>query len=379
MWPRLLRALGWGSVAVLGLLAGTVFVLLLMPAKDALLPGRIKYGLVFDAGSTHTSLYIYRWRGDKENGTGIVSQVEACHVSGECAGICPPSPPAVPNTPSTITDPSLSACSGGRNCVPRSHSWSCPDVHHLPAWDAGWALCSSSPASASWAPLTTSVHSFSHSVQLPVPPGPPKGSAQAPEQWGVPTAGAAPCRAQWGLTGTPAEGWGGINGLSASLTCHLWSRPPQAFSGFYYTLHFLNLTEGQPLSLVNASIREICNSTWKQVQELFPSASRTQLRDACTASSYILTLLLQGYKFNYTTWPNIHFVQQVAGTDVGWTLGYMLNLTNMIPSEPPAAVTELPRSLWMAATALLAIMLILTFCLLTAMSCQRSSLGYEQL
>lgn len=70
---------------------------------------------------------------------------------------------------------------------------------------------------------------------------------------------------------------------------------------------------------------------------------------------------------------------QVAGTDVGWTLGYMLNLTNMIPSEPPAAVTELPRSLWMAATALLAIMLILTFCLLTAMSCQRSSLGYEQL
>lgn len=40
-------------------------------------------------------------------------------------------------------------------------------------------------------------------------------------------------------------------------------------------------------------------------------ASRTQLRDACTASSYSLTLLLQGYKFNHTTWPNIHFVQQV--------------------------------------------------------------------
>uniref|UniRef100_A0A8D2MWI8 Ectonucleoside triphosphate diphosphohydrolase 8 n=1 Tax=Zonotrichia albicollis TaxID=44394 RepID=A0A8D2MWI8_ZONAL len=42
------------------------------------------YGLVFDAGSTHTSLYTYRWRADKENGTGIVSQVEACSVSGEC-------------------------------------------------------------------------------------------------------------------------------------------------------------------------------------------------------------------------------------------------------------------------------------------------------
>lgn len=86
--------------------------------------------------------------------------------------------------------------------------------------------------------------------------------SQAPSPRSLP----APCRAQWGLTGTPAKGWGGINGLSASLTCHLWSRPPQAFSGFYYTLHFLNLTEGQPLSLVNASIREICNSTWKQVR-----------------------------------------------------------------------------------------------------------------
>lgn len=64
---------------------------------------------------------------------------------------------------------------------------------------------------------------------------------------------------------------------------------------------------------------------------------------------------------------------------MGWSLGYMLNLTNMIPSEPPAAVTELPRRLWVAATVLLAIMLILTFCLLTATCCKRLSSGYEQL
>lgn len=40
--------------------------------------------------------------------------------------------------------------------------------------------------------------------------------------------------------------------------------------------------------------------------------SRTQLRDACAASSYTLALLLQGYKFNHTTWLNIHFVRQVG-------------------------------------------------------------------
>lgn len=57
----------------------------------------------------------------------------------------------------------------------------------------------------------------------------------------------------------------------------------------------------------------------------------------------------------------------------------MLNLTNMIPTEPPTAVTELPRSIWITATVLLAIMLILTFCLLTATCCRRHSWGYEQL
>ncbi|NXE94894.1 ENTP8 diphosphohydrolase, partial [Menura novaehollandiae] len=152
-----------------------------------------------------------------------------------------------------------------------------------------------------------------------------------------------------------------------------------AFSGFYHTLHFLNLTGGQSLSLVNDTIRQFCISSWEQVQKLFPTASRTHLRDACTASSYTLTLLLQGYKFNHTTWPKIHFVRQIANVDVGWTLGYMLNLTNMIPSEPAPGVIGLQRSSWIAATALLAFMLILTFCLLSAMCCQRNSLGYEHL
>lgn len=41
--------------------------------------------MVFDAGSTHTALYIYQWPANKENGTGIVSQVETCTVNGECA------------------------------------------------------------------------------------------------------------------------------------------------------------------------------------------------------------------------------------------------------------------------------------------------------
>lgn len=70
---------------------------------------------------------------------------------------------------------------------------------------------------------------------------------------------------------------------------------------------------------------------------------------------------------------------QVANVDVGWTLGYMLNLTNMIPSETPQRVIGLQRSNWIAATVLLAVMLILIFCLLTVICLQKNSFGYESL
>ncbi|CAF91655.1 unnamed protein product, partial [Tetraodon nigroviridis] len=40
------------------------------------------YGIVLDAGSSHTSLFIYKWPADKENGTGVVTQHSECHVKG---------------------------------------------------------------------------------------------------------------------------------------------------------------------------------------------------------------------------------------------------------------------------------------------------------
>lgn len=42
-----------------------------------------QYGIVLDAGSSHTSMYIYKWPADKQNGTGIVTQHNECHAKGE--------------------------------------------------------------------------------------------------------------------------------------------------------------------------------------------------------------------------------------------------------------------------------------------------------
>uniref|UniRef100_UPI00358F5C92 ectonucleoside triphosphate diphosphohydrolase 2-like isoform X2 n=1 Tax=Myxine glutinosa TaxID=7769 RepID=UPI00358F5C92 len=41
-----------------------------------------KYGIVIDAGSSHSKLIIYQWPGDKQNGTGIVTETSSCSVKG---------------------------------------------------------------------------------------------------------------------------------------------------------------------------------------------------------------------------------------------------------------------------------------------------------
>ncbi|CAJ0960485.1 unnamed protein product [Ranitomeya imitator] len=57
-----------------------------------------------------------------------------------------------------------------------------------------------------------------------------------------------------------------------------------------------------------------------------------------------------------------------ANTDIGWTLGYMLNLTNMIPSEAASTMRVQTYDVWVAAVffivfslALVLIMLLLHF------------------
>ncbi|XP_072792737.1 ectonucleoside triphosphate diphosphohydrolase 8 isoform X7 [Taeniopygia guttata] len=429
------------------------------------------YGLVFDAGSTHTSLYIYRWPADKENDTGIVSQVEACSVAGPGissyaddpagagAGLKPCLDRAmkiVPAEQQRETPTYLGATAGmrllreenstkaeqvlaevskaigeypvdfrGARILTGSEEgsfgwitvnylletlvkfsfaekWAHPqDTEVLGALDLGGAstqitfqpgvpvedrntsvffrlygtdyslyshsyLCYGQSQALKM--LLAALHQASSRAQISHPCYPKgyKETITVAELYNSPCV-RAPSSARPGLvltvTGTgdtdtchaavqrlfdfscgaqgpcgfngvyqpPVRGhffvsshrprpWGGPMGfwgtapgkllwkcLSSVWKCQPW----EAFSGFYHSLHFLNLTGGQSLSLVNATIRKICNSSWKQVQELFPTASRTQIRDACTASSYTLTLLLQGYKFNVTTWPNIHFIRQV--------------------------------------------------------------------
>ncbi|XP_040053701.2 ectonucleoside triphosphate diphosphohydrolase 2 [Gasterosteus aculeatus] len=67
------------ALLAFGLVAILLLTIRTQDVRD--LPG-FMYGIVLDAGSSHTALYIYKWPADKQNGTGVVTQHGECHANG---------------------------------------------------------------------------------------------------------------------------------------------------------------------------------------------------------------------------------------------------------------------------------------------------------
>ncbi|XP_030149249.1 ectonucleoside triphosphate diphosphohydrolase 8 [Lynx canadensis] len=464
--PRVLTAL-LGAAVASGL---TTLILILVEAADVLLPTDTKFGIVFDAGSSHTSLFVYRWPADKENDTGVVSQALVCQAKGpgissyasnparageSLQGCLEEALALIPEAQQRKTPLFLGATAGMR-LLSRKNSSQARDIFEavtqvlgkspLDFWGAellagqdegalGWItinyvlgmlvkysfsgewiqplegtlvgaldmggastqitfvpggpildkstqttfrlygsehsvythsyLCfgrdqmlsrllaqlvqsSSGPLvrhpcyhSGYWATLSPAALYESPCVHTAAPPE-PAGNLTV-EGTGNPGACISAIRGLFNFSSCRGRGHCAFNGVY---------QPPvrgqfYAFSNFYYTFRFLNLTSKQPLATVNATIWEFCQRSWKQVEASSPGQDRW-LRDYCTSGLYILTLLLEGYGFNEETWPGIEFRKQAGGTEMGWTLGYMLNLTSMIPAEVPAQWRAQSYGIWAA-------------------------------
>ncbi|XP_055988964.1 ectonucleoside triphosphate diphosphohydrolase 2 isoform X1 [Sorex fumeus] len=477
--PSLLPPLLLAAAGLAGLL------LLSVPTRDVREPLALKYGIVLDAGSSHTSMFIYKWPADKENDTGIVSQLSSCDVRGGGISSYADNPPGagqslvecldqalreVPQERQPGTPLYLGATAGMRllylrrpeasasvlQAVERVLSqypfdfrgahilssqaegvfgwvtanyllenfikcdlgglWSWPRRKTLGALDLGGASTQitfetathlEDPSTAVQLQLYGHrYHLYTHSflcygrdqvlqrllaaaVQAHGlhPCWPRNYSAQVQLQ----SLYESPCLAALRPQTFNSSGRVSVSGGSDPVLCHhlvsqLFSfsschfsrcsfngtfQPPVAgnfiaFSAFFYTVDFLRTTMGLPvasLSQLEIAVRTLCSQSWDELQA-WVSGPKDHLPHYCAMATFVLQLLSRGYGFDEGTFSGVTFQKKAGDTAVGWALGYMLNLTNLIPSESPVLRKGINVHSWVALLLLFAAAVLAAFVLL---------------
>ncbi|XP_073808312.1 ectonucleoside triphosphate diphosphohydrolase 2 isoform X2 [Danio rerio] len=133
-----------------------------------------------------------------------------------------------------------------------------------------------------------------------------------------------------------------------------------AFSAFYYIHQFLQKAAGititSPADLEHAA-QFVCNMSFQQMQNKFPTEG-DHLRDYCADSVLMRVLLINGYGFSDLSFPHISFQEKVEDTSVGWSLGYMLSLSNLLDAENAMVRKALCPDAWRAAVLLFSVLVI---------------------
>ncbi|XP_030638615.1 ectonucleoside triphosphate diphosphohydrolase 3 [Chanos chanos] len=111
------------------------------------------------------------------------------------------------------------------------------------------------------------------------------------------------------------------------------------YAGFYYTAWALNLKGSNTLEKYNSTMWKFCSMNWTSLKQNY-NITEKHLKSYCYSANYVHTILSEGYKFNADNWESLNFQREVSNTSIAWSLGYMLNLSNMIPAE--AKLLRLP-------------------------------------
>ncbi|CAG12920.1 unnamed protein product, partial [Tetraodon nigroviridis] len=106
-----------------------------------------------------------------------------------------------------------------------------------------------------------------------------------------------------------------------------------AYAGYFYVARALLINDTSEMEEFTGSVKHFCQTHWKELKQEKNWISDRYLKTYCYAAHYVNTLLADGYKFDKDNWNHIHFTKEVKSTSIGWSLGYMLAMSNMIPSE----------------------------------------------
>ncbi|KAM3911826.1 ectonucleoside triphosphate diphosphohydrolase 8 isoform 2-T2 [Leptodactylus fuscus] len=428
------KGLAVGCLICISIVSGIIALILsVVGTRDIYQPHPNKYGLVFDAGSSHTSLYVYQWPAHKENDTGVVSQIGVCEVQGSGLSSYADDPAKagevlkpcmdevlkmIPSNQHRETRTLVGATAGMRllNLQNETKTQQIFDevsktLRQYPVNFLGARILDGrEEGSLAWVTVNYLLGTFirySFTKRWIHP--------RHTETYGAMDLGGASTQ----MTFQPL---GNIEDKSTEMIFRLY--------GYNYTIYTHSyLCYGQDQALkrllvhlfkkhgsgnvqhpcypkgytANVSLSTVYNSPCittapenieatvtvegtgdsykcqRLVREIFnfsactnpscsfngvyqppvygqfylstsfPSENRRRLLEYCSSAMYILTLLLDGYKFDNESWNNIHFAKQAGNADVGWTLGYMLNLTNMIPSEESSLLLAHEYNIWVAA------------------------------
>ncbi|XP_075415882.1 ectonucleoside triphosphate diphosphohydrolase 2 [Tenrec ecaudatus] len=486
--PLLLLA----AAGLLGLL------LLCVRTRDVQEPSGLKYGIVLDAGSSHTSMFVYKWPAHKENNTGIVGQHSSCDVLGGGISSYEYNPSQagqslrecldqalqdVPKESHKGTPLYLGATAGMRllqltnpqasgkvlAAVTQTMSeypfdfrgahilsgqdegvfgwvtvnyllenfikynwvgqWFQSPKDTLGAMDLGGASTqitfeisgdAEDPASQAHLQLYgRSYHIYTHSFLCygrdqvlrrllarvlqthDAHPCWPRGFTREVSLQDVYRAPCTEAQVPQILTGRTSVSLAGSSNwtLCRSLVSNLFNQsscpfshcsfdgvfqPPIAgnfiaFSAFFYIIDFLHTVLGWPvttLSQLELASKSICSHTWQELQKLSPK-NNSRLAEYCAGALYVQYLLSRGYGFDHRAFRGVAFQKEVRDTSVGWALGYMLNLTNMIPADPPRLLKSSVLGSWVVLLLLFSALLLSALGLLLRQTLSSKSTNFS--
>ncbi|XP_070408662.1 ectonucleoside triphosphate diphosphohydrolase 2 isoform X3 [Nothobranchius furzeri] len=379
------------------LIFGLVAILLLtVPTEDVREAPGFTYGIVLDAGSSHTDMYIYKWPADKQNGTGVVTQHSECHVKGggissyvgqkgaagrSLEACLDQAVRDIPKERHLNTPVYLGATAGMRILQisdPQQSDQILEEVgqkiQSYPFNYQGAAILSGQEEGAyGWVTVNYVLENFiksqlySQAVTHPCYPADYSKTLKMGKLFNSPCVlqhKPVPFNPEVILTVRGGGNYeycvGNVSGIFSFGSC-AHSRcsfngvfQPEitgrfmAFSAFFYIHTFLQqitgITVNSPQQLEDAA-KTVCSKTFSQMMLLAPK-EESRIQDYCASSVFMRTLILKGYGFDNSSFPLISFQKKAGDTSVGWALGYMLSLSNLLPAESVAVRKALTLGAW---------------------------------
>ncbi|XP_051977490.1 ectonucleoside triphosphate diphosphohydrolase 2-like [Xyrauchen texanus] len=148
-----------------------------------------------------------------------------------------------------------------------------------------------------------------------------------------------------------------------------------AFSAFFYTHSFLQKATGITITFpahLEDAAHTLCNMSFQEMRNKGLD-QENRLKDYCAVSVFMQVLLGNGYGFDDFSFPHISFQKKAGDTSVGWSLGYMLTLSNLLPAEEVFLRKALRAEAWSALIFVFCFLLVTAvFCLLRA-NCKKEN------